>query len=372
MTMGSNAAHEAALLRLLEALIDQDKARVIVPPNEAASGFWFGGGNVAADATGTLWLIGRYRNFGDSRTGLKAGDRGLELALFSSANGGESFDKVQSWSKDDLSYDGRQVLSIEGAALRLSPGGACEVFVSTEKDEAYPAELAAFQKPGTGVWSVDRMTGPTPDSVDAATLEPIPADAGDAGYLHVKDPVVFDTASGDTVLLLCTHPFSWTSANTAYAVRTQGGAAFAVKSWQMVGRGPAWDVAGTRVTCRIPVPKLGVFADAPDTSIYLYDGLECVRPLDENPMAVQRPRGYSCEELGGACYGADDAFPAMTRLSRLAPLFVSPHGTGCSRYAEVLATDDYLLATWQQSQADGSQPLVANRLDRTEIESLLR
>ncbi len=61
----------------------------------------------------------------------------------------------------------------------------------------------------------------------------------------------------------------------------------------------------------------------------------------------------------------------MTRLSRLLPLFVSPHGTGCSRYIETLATSDGIHAIWQQSQPDGSQPLVANFLPRARIEELL-
>ena len=73
-------------------------------------------------------------------------------------------------------------------------------------------------------------------------------------------------------------------------------------------------------------------------AVYFYDGLECYRPHEQNPGGVARPRGYSCEELGGACYGLADDFPRMTRLSRTFPLFVSPHGTGCSRYVDALVT----------------------------------
>ena len=53
------------------------------------------------------------------------------------------------------------------------------------------------------------------------------------------------------------------------------------------------------------------------------------------------------------------------RLSVDGPAFLSPHGTGCSRYG------DDLPATWQQAQEDGSQPSVLHRLTGSEIERLL-
>lgn len=102
-----------------------------------------------------------------------------------------------------------------------------------------------------------------------------------------------------------------------------------------------------------------------------YDGGECVRELASHSGGVQRPRGYSCEELGGAAYFADRDWSSPTRLSRLHPLFVSPHGTGSSRYLDVVCHDDVWYATWQQSQPDHSQPLVMNQMTRTEIETLL-
>ena len=57
---------------------------IVYRRTNAETGFWFGGGNMVQDHDGTLWLVGRYRNHGDSRTGLGAGERGLELALFRS------------------------------------------------------------------------------------------------------------------------------------------------------------------------------------------------------------------------------------------------------------------------------------------------
>jgi hypothetical protein len=69
--------------------------------------------------------------------------------------------------------------------------------------------------------------------------------------------------------------------------------------------------------------------------------------------------------------GHPDAFPEMRRLSLTAPLFVSPYGTGSSRYVSTLVTDDSIYAIWQQSQPDGSQPLVMNRLAMDEVRHML-
>lgn len=364
-------AAEDKLRAFLLALVDQQKARVLVPPQRNAPGYWFGGGNAVVDSKGALWLVGRYRNYGDSRTGLGAGERGLELALFRSLDGGRNFSKVRSWSKADLSYSAGRVISIEGAALDRAEDGTWAIYVSSEKDNPYPEGLDAYRKPGTGVWTIDVMHGDSPDTIDAATLRPALDETPDPAYLHVKDPVVF-REEGSTTLVFCNHPFSWSSANSGYATRAAGDAAFSVRSWEFIGRGPTWDVAGTRITCRLLVPRVGVFAEGPPLSVYFYDGLECYREHEQSPGGVQRPRGHSCEELGGACYGPTAAFPRMTRLSRHFPLFVSPHGTGCSRYVDAVATEKGILALWQQSQADKSQPLVGHLLTHDAIADILR
>jgi len=127
-----NPVQQDRLAALLAALIDQQAARVLVDPQRRATGFWFGGGNTVQDTDGALWVCGRYRNFGDSRTGLAAGERGLECALFTSRDGGETFQKAKSWSKADLSYPGHEVLSIEGTALHRRTDGTWELFISTE------------------------------------------------------------------------------------------------------------------------------------------------------------------------------------------------------------------------------------------------
>ena len=361
---------EKRLTGFLQALVDQEAARVLVSPYGNAPGFWFGGGNLVRDDAGTFWLVGRYRNSGDSRTGTGAGTRGLELALFKSTDDGATYSKVASWSKQDLSYPNRPIVSIEGSSLLLRDGHV-ELFVSTEKGESYPTEVEGFQKPGTGVWSIDVFVGDSPESLDVATVKPVLSDVPEPGCLHVKDPVAYENADGDTTLILCDHPFTWSSMNSGYATRPSGQSTFELKAWEMIGRGPAWDVAGTRITSRLPIPVLGAFANLPSMSVYFYDGMECYRQHDQNATGVHRPRGHSCEELAGALYGVDAEFPRMTRLSRILPLFVSPHGTGCCRYIETLVTEDGIHAIWQQSQPDGSQPLVTHFLSRKTIEELL-
>jgi len=371
-TKALNDGHEQRLLALLEALIDQKACQVLVEPYDRSSGYWFGGGNITRDKDGALLIAGRYRNFGDSRTGVGAGTRGLELALFVSSDQGRSFTKTRHWSKADLSYPGNEVVSIEGVALHHTLDGRCELFVSSEKDRPYPGEVASFQKPGTGVWTIDLIHGESVADLDEATIAPVLRETPEPGYLHVKDPSVFDAANGDTVLLFCDHPFMWCSVNSGYAVRPKGAKEFKLASWEMVSRGPAWDLAGNRITNRMPVPRIGPFADLAPLSVFFYDGLECYRPLDENSTAVQRPRGYSCEEIGGAFHGFDDDFPYMTRLSKLLPLFTSPYGTGCSRYVDTLVDDSGVFAIWQQAQEDGSQPLVGHFLSMQDIKDILK
>ena len=359
---------DAALFRLWRELVDQDRATVAVPPHAAADGFWFGAGNAVLEDDGTMWLVGRYRDVGDSRTGLEAGARGLELALFRSDDAGHTFRKAASWSKADLSGLGR-VTSIEGSALARRDDGAWEVFVSLEKDVPYPAAVAALQKPGTGVWSIDRLEGPRPDALSPASQMPC-LGSDHPATLHVKDPVVARDGE-QTHMWACSHPASWASSNTAWAVRDHDDGPFVLRNWQFAPRGALWDVAVTRVTHRWPVPRAGRFADLPPRSVYLYDGAECMRPLEPNPRAAARPRGYSCEELGGAMWSPDDDPTSLRRLSNLAPSFVSPHGTGCSRYVTTLRVGDDLVAFWQQGQSDGSQPLVSHRLPWARVIELL-
>ena len=360
-----------SIKKLLAVLIDQNKAEIIIPAEQLEPGFWFGGGKLAMDSNGSIWLSGRYRNAGDSRTGLEAGVRGAQLAIFRSDDGGKRFEKVQSWTKAELSANNREVISIEGTALHQRANGQWELFLSTEKNIPYPEIVGHYQKPGTGVWSIDRLVGASPDTIELQSWRPVLANMDQPAYLHVKDPFVFDDPDGNTILGFCSHPYSWSSDNSGYAIRKPDESTFAVQAWVMVPRGAAWDVAVTRITSRLKVPPMGIFADSEALAVYFYDGAECMRNHQENIRAHKRARGYSCEEIGGAFLGYDGAFPKLMRLSVLEPLFVSPWGTGSSRYVDCLTTPEGILAVWQQSQEDGSQPLVRHFLPMAAVAQIL-
>jgi len=359
---------QADATRLARALIDQSAARILVPPQHPASGFWFGGGNVVVAPDGSLLLCGRYRNHGDSRTGVAAGERGLELALFRAHSVNDKFEKLASWSKANLSCRGREVVSIEGSSLLFSDRGV-ELFVSTEKDLSYPADIADFQKAGTGVWSIDVLMAPGVDALPSAEVRPL-LEGTIPSRLHVKDPTAFQAPDGSTGLLYCNHPYTWSSSNTSLALRPAGQDDFSLVSHDWLPRGPVWDVAVTRVTDRLPIPPIGPFAGHAPASLYFYCGAESLRQLDENPQAVKRPRGWSCEEIGGLAMGIEADFPRIERVSVDKPFFTSPHGTGCSRYVSTVVLPDGIFATWQQSQADLSQPLVGHFLPNEAIEGL--
>jgi hypothetical protein len=267
------------------------------------------------------------------------------------------------------------VLSIEGSSLRFDAGGV-ELFVSSEKEELpYPKGLEAFQKPGTGVWTIERLRAPSVEQLSSAPLEPVIAGM-DPQQWHVKDPVVHGAPSGATMLWFCTHPFSWTSSNSAYALRPPGreeeppAASFGPPIYDAFPRGATWDVAVSRITDALDLTTIPGYTGTPRTLVF-YDGAECMREHEQNPNAVSRPRGYSCEEIAGlALFDGEDP-GSLRRLSTTAPAFVSPWGTGSSRYIHTFLTESSVVATWQQSQQDGSQPLVLRTLPIKEALSLL-
>jgi len=363
-------AEQQKLKHLSKTLIDQTKAKVAVPPLENASGFWFGAGNMVEWPDGTFYLCGRYRNSGDSRTGLHAGVRGAELAVFRSKDRTESFEKILSFSKKDLSYGDREVLSIERCWLLPMDAGV-ELYLSTEKTGLpYPKGYEEFQKTGTGVWSIDRIIASSIEAFDPSSIQPLLVGT-DPRYCHFKDPVAYKDERGNTVLMFSTHPFTWASSNTALAVRPAGESEFGRIDYRFFPRGFTWDVAVSRICGVLQVPKIGAFEANPSVYLYFYDGAEGMRDLEEHGRAVKRPRGYSCEELGGAAYCTEETFPLIERLSTTLPFFVSPYGTGCSRYTTALRTEEGIYTTWQQSQPDLSQPLVMHFTSLDRIESIL-
>lgn len=359
------------LTTLAGELINQETARVLVEPQDRSTGYWFGGGNVIQDRDGSILICGRYRNYGDSRTGVGAGERGLELAIFRAPDVNSEFEKIVSFTKADLAHSGMPIVSIEGVALHLTLDGI-ELFISTEKDAKYPERLADFQKPGAGVWSIDRIHANRVEDLSPSNIEEIiPFGSDDPARLHCKDPWVFDLENGDLVLGYCTHPFTWSSSGTALFLRKAGSASYEKITDDLLRRGPVWDIAAARVTERLAVPNLGAFSNEAGLSLYFYDSCECLRQLDENPTAVSRPRGWSCEEIGGIAVGKDRDLTSIESLSIEGPAFVSPTGTGCSRYIATLVTDAGIFANWQQSQPDLSQPLVGHFLPMDRVIEIL-
>jgi hypothetical protein len=358
------------LIRLSHALIDQKKAKVLIRPMKNLSGFWFGAGNMVEDNKGNFYLSGRYRNYGDSRTGLYAGERGVELAIFKSEDRGKSFKKIVFFSKEDLSYRDRRVLSIEGSFLHFTEEEV-ELYVSTEKTGIpYPEGLEEFKKPGTGVWSIDIIKAKSIEKLKSAKIKSL-LEGEDPKYLHLKDPVVFKNTQGNTFLIFCTNPFTWASSNSGLAIRPKGSSDFKRFNYTFFSRGFTWDVAISRITGVLHVPKKGFFADMPSSYLFFYDGGESMRKYEEHPHAIKRPRGYSCEEIGGLAFSTEKGFPEIECLSDTLSFFTSPFGTGCSRYVKTLQTEEGIFATWQQSQKDLSQPLVVHFLDKDKVEEIL-
>ncbi|MDF1852079.1 MAG: hypothetical protein P1U85_14655 [Verrucomicrobiales bacterium] len=359
------------LTRLAQELVNQDAAKTLVEPQDRSTGYWFGGGNVIQDRDGSILICGRYRNYGDSRTGVGAGERGLELAIFRAPDVNSSFEKIVSFTKADLAHSGMDIVSIEGVALHLNEEGI-ELFISTEKDAKYPERIADFQKPGAGVWSIDRIHADSVENLSPENIEEIiPFGSENPERLHCKDPWVFDLPNGDLVLGYCTHPFTWSSSGTGVMLRKAGSSEYETITEDLLSRGPVWDIAAARVTERLAIPKVGAFADGPDLSLYFYDSCESLRQLDENPTAVSRPRGWSCEEIGGIAVGEDADLGQVESISIEHPLFVSPHGTGCSRYIATLVTSEGIFANWQQSQEDLCQPLVGNFVPTSRVHEIL-
>lgn len=351
----------ARLRAFAHVLVDPARARVAIAPERPERGYWFGGGKMVQEHGGRLWLTGRYRSAGDSRTGLDLGDRGRELALFASDDGGASWTKALALDKAAVTPDGGSALSIEGSALRFVPG-AVELYVSSEKPAPYPAPVAEFRKPGTGVWTIERLRAESVAKLAQALPETIVA-SDDPATLQVKDPFLAERPDGGLLLFFCHHSFNWSSTNTGFVEIGPDGIARGEPRFDCYPRGLAWDVAITRGTCILPVPERLAPAG---TGLVFYDGGECLRNLEEHAQAAKRPRGYSCEELGGLGYSVRADPTSFRRISTIFPEFTSPDGTHCLRYVDVLATDDAYIATWQQSRADGSQALMIHRVGRDE------
>ena len=153
--------------------------------------------------------------------------------------------------------------------------------------------------------------------------------------MHVKDPVyVAPTAAGGVgCLVVCIHSFAWAEGHSGHVrirLDADGGV---VTTGPVVTstfpRGTTWDVATARITGSVPAAVLarlttidssGGGAGDGTATVFLYDGAESFREQPQNARAKARPRGYCCEELGGALVGHLDG--PLARLSPYLPLMV--------------------------------------------------
>ena len=395
---------EKYLVELSKEFVNQQKCKVIVAPNEDLTGFWFGAGNIVEvneEVEGikqqTLYLSGRYRNFGDSRKGLELGQRGISVALFSSTDKGTTWKLAKEWNKHELSQHlSQKILSIEGNCLYFNESTKkWEFYISSEKEKEYPQEISEYRKPGTGIWSIDVIQS---DTSSILTLNPSSIreviSTSSEDILHVKDPFVYSYfRSSDqkriTKMIFCTHPFNWSSSNCALAVRENEEDVFNyhIENDQFVGRGKCWDVSVCRITSKFDVPPLLIHQiksqinqqeklDKEDEekeekySFYYYDGAECVRELEQNKVGIIRSRGHSCEELGGLFIQKNDG--ELKRISLKFPMFISPFGSGCCRYISSYALSEGVITIWQQSQNSFAQSLVATYYSFDDLISFIR
>jgi len=170
----------------------------------------------------------------------------------------------------------------------------------------------------------------------------------DPAHLHVKDPVFVPSpersleaaAAAAGRLVCCVHSFAWSEGHSGDVSVVFG--ADGVVQLRGSFRAPTaplgltWDVAAARITGWVatadclralrPPASAGEATEAP--FVLLYDGAESFRPQQGNERGKQRPRGYCCEELGGALLGdmhhSPDGAPRLRRLDacRWTPLLV--------------------------------------------------
>ena len=135
-------------------LIDQRECKQLIQPLGSGEGFWFGGGNFIQMNDGNIFVCGRYRNHGDARTGVGAGERGLEFSVFQVSENFESATKVFALSKSELSFDS-EVVSIEGGCLINSVDGHGVERLYQRKRKKHTQGVHKLPKARTGVWSID-------------------------------------------------------------------------------------------------------------------------------------------------------------------------------------------------------------------------
>jgi hypothetical protein len=116
--------------------------------------------------------------------------------------------------------------------------------------------------------------------------------------IHIKDPSVSSGPRGETVLIFCHHPYCWSCSSAGIVIRSDDNGEWGAPRFDVFRHGYTWDVAISRLTCRLPLPKIGVLADMEPLSLWFYDGGECLTDDDrtgmfqsvlENPQRVAPP-----------------------------------------------------------------------------------
>ena len=149
---------------------DPGEATVVRTPPGVGYGYWVGGHKVSFDeASGTFALF--YRE----RTPLEAGRGGVcRVAL---SGDGVTFDDVWTATKDELNSTSIEV----GHCLR--------------HDEREWRLYVSYELKGSGIWRVDVLRGPTPESLDTQGRRTV-LSPRQFGLPWLKDPVVYRRHDG--------------------------------------------------------------------------------------------------------------------------------------------------------------------------------
>jgi len=113
----------------------------------------------------------------------------------------------------------------------------------------------------------------------ASSSSSLSSSSSDPCYLHFKDPNLWNAPSANPTkihLLFCTHSFSWSSATTGSACFVKDSNHELKLSGKVnpdvFPRGTTWDVAVSRITGSLSLPRIGILESFPSLSLFAYDG----------------------------------------------------------------------------------------------------
>jgi len=333
-------------------LFDPDQGITIRTPPGQGRGYWVGAPTVWFDRTDRRF----YLSYRLRRPRGVAPDRGAETRIAVSADG-IHFEDVWRAAKDQFDSP-----SIERCSLARGRDGRWQYFVS-------------FVDGRDGRWRVDRLEAESIDKLDPASRRPV-FTADQLGIEGVKDPNVFVHGGIYWMLLSyvptpagATHEQMHASAdiyNTGLSLSCSAVASsLDGKDW--LWHGPImrpqpgsgrWDAYATRVCCVVPAGPIW---------IAYYDG---ARSVEENyeertGLAVggicpEPAAGPASPSTGAAPLPAGAPAPvggllAFRSITPHGPALVSPHGSGCLRYVDVVR-----FGSERESPGSSSGPLISD------------